>query len=115
LRSGAEAGDRESEARMNVEEAMARVAQMPEGSVLVAKPPLTWGAEAMFIELTDDYRVPQAVKDAGYEYLLGRDDIANLLAFLKKKKVSSRTVAEFIIHYAVNDCAPAWINDVPDV
>ena len=102
-------------AAMNVVEAIAKVAQMPEGGVLVAKPPLTWGSEAMFVELTDDYRVPQSVKDAGYEYLLGRDDIENLLADLRKKKVSERTVAEFIIHYAVTDSAPSWINDVPDV
>src|SRR5687767_8760733 len=100
---------------MNIEEALAKMAQMSERSVLVAKPPLTWSAEAMFVELTNDYRVPQSAKDAGYEYLLGRDDIENLLAFLKKKRVSSRTVAEFVIHYAVTDSAPAWINDTPDV
>lgn len=99
---------------MNVEEAMNQVSQAPGGSVLVVKLPLTWGADAMFVELTDDYRVPDSVKDAGYEYLLGRDDIENLLTFLKKKKVSSRTVAEFVIHYAMTDSAPAWINDVPD-
>ena len=104
----------ESEAMMNVEEALEKVAQMPEGSVLVAKPPLTWGAEAMFVELTNDYRVPQPVKDAGYEYLLCRDDIENLLAFVQKKRASSRTIAEFVIHYAVTDSAPAWINDIPD-
>jgi hypothetical protein len=100
---------------MNVEEALSRAEQIPEGHVLVAKPPLTWGAEAMVVQLTDDYRVPQSVSDAGYVYLLGRDDIENLLAFLKKKRVSSRTVAEFVIHYAVTDSPPAWINDIPDV
>jgi hypothetical protein len=99
---------------MTVEEAVLRLAQAPEDSVLVAKPPLTWGAEAMFIELTDDYRVPQPVKDAGYEYLMGRDDIANLLALLKKKRLSSRAIAEFVIHYAMNDSAPAWIDGIPD-
>ncbi|WP_431045628.1 hypothetical protein [Roseateles sp. L2-2] len=99
----------------NVEDMLKKVSEMPEGSVLVAKPPLTWGAEAMFVELTDDYRVPQSVKDSGYEYLLGRDDIENLLAFLKKKRVSSRTVAEFIIHYAVTDSTPAWIEDIPGI
>jgi len=98
---------------MNVEEAVSRLTQMPEGTVLVAKPPLTWGAEAMFVELTVDYRVPQPVKDAGYEYLMGRDDIANLIDFLKKKRVSSRSAAEFVIHYAMNDSAPAWIDDIP--
>ena len=88
---------------------------MPVDSVLVARPPLTWGAEAMFVQLTDDYRVPEAVKEAGYQYLLSREDIGNLLRFLKTKKVTSRTAAEFIIHYAITDSSPSWINDVPDV
>lgn len=99
---------------MTVEEALRKLAQTPEGSVLVAQPPLTWGAEAKFIALTDDHHVPQPIKDAGYQYLLGREDIENLLAYLKKKRVSSRTAAEFVIHYAVTDSAPAWINDIPD-
>lgn len=115
LHSGAGGGDQESEIKMNIEEALAKVAQMPQGSVLVAKPPLTWGAEALFVKLTDDYRVPQSVIDAGYVYLLGRDDIEDLLGVLKRKKVGSRTVAEFVIHYAVTDSSPAWINDIPDV
>ena len=99
---------------MNIEEAVAKVAEVTEGSVLVAKPPLTWGADAMFVQLTNDYRLPQLVVEAGYQYLLGIEDIIGLLAFLKTKKVSSRTAAEFIIHYAVADCEPAWIYDIPD-
>lgn len=100
---------------MNVEEAVAKVAQMPEGSVLVARPPITWGAEALFVGLTNEYRVPQATLEAGFKYLLGKDDLLNLLQFLKKKRVSSRTVAEFVIHYAMADSAPAWIDDIPDI
>lgn len=98
---------------MNIEEAVLKVAEMSDSSVIVAKPPLTWGSEAIFVELTDDYRVPQPIKDAGYEYLLGREEIENLLAFLKKKKVGSRTTAEFVIHYSMTDSAPAWIDDIP--
>lgn len=94
--------------------AVGKVTQMPDGTVLVAKPPLTWGAEAMFVELTDDYRVPQSIVAAGYEYLLDRDDIEKLLAYLEMKKVSARTAAEFVIHYAVTDAIPAWIDDIPD-
>jgi hypothetical protein len=90
---------------MNIEDAIARFARMGENSVLVAKPPLTWGSEAMFVELTDDYRVPQPVQAAGYVYLLGRDDIGNLLEFLKRKKLGSRAIAEVVIHYAVTDSA----------
>jgi hypothetical protein len=54
------------------------------------------------------------VKDEGYQYLLGRDDIERLLDFLKTKTVSSRTAAEFIIHYAMNDSPPSWIDDISD-
>jgi hypothetical protein len=111
--NGAEFGDRENS--MNIEEAIVAIDQMPIDSVLVAKPPLTWGAPAMFIKLTDDHSVPEAIKKDGYEYLLGREDIESLLHFLNKKKVSSRTRAEFIIHYAMTDSPPFWINDVPDL
>ena len=99
---------------MTVEEAVLQLAQVPAGRVLVAKPPLTYGAEAMFVELTDDYRVPESVKEAGFKYILGRDDIEYQLEFLKTKRLSSRAIAEFILHYGVNDCPPAWIEDVPD-
>jgi hypothetical protein len=58
--------------------------------------------------------VPHSVSDAGFEYLLGRDEICDLLRSLKTKAISSRTAAEFVIHYAVTDTTPAWIDDIPD-
>ena len=99
---------------MTVEEAITRVLEMTERSVLVAKPPLTWGSEAMIVDMTEDYAVPQSVKDAGYEYILERAELVEALSFLRKKRVSSRTKAEFVIHLALTDCAPAWINDIAD-
>jgi len=36
---------------MKVVEAVARMSEMPEGSTLVAKPPLTWDAEAQVVVL----------------------------------------------------------------
>jgi hypothetical protein len=70
---------------MNVVEALEEIAEVSEEKVLVAKRPLTGGAPAMFVDLTEDYGVPQHVKDAGYEYPLEREDILQLLEFLKKK------------------------------
>ena len=99
---------------MTVEEAVSRVLEMGQRTVLVAKPPLAWGSEAMFVELNEDFGVPQAVKDAGYEYLLEREELVICLKFLAKKRVSSRARAEFVIHYAVLDASPAWIEDIPD-
>ncbi len=100
---------------MNIEEAVIRWVEMSENSVLVAKPPLTWGAEALFVELDENYCVPDKIKNDGYLYLLGKEEVERLLSYLEKKKVSTRTVAEFIIHYAVTDCTPEWIDDIPNL
>ena len=100
---------------MNILEAIAGAQQTKPESVLVARPPLTWGAEAMYVALTDDYRLPKHIQDAGFQYLLGVEEILSMLEFLQQKKISDRSVAEFIIHYAINDSPPAWIDDVPDI
>jgi hypothetical protein len=99
---------------MNVEEALSAVHQVSSESVLVAIPPITWGADAKFVLLTSDYRVPQEHLDAGYQYLLGIEDIEMLLEAASEKKMSSRTLAEFVIHYATFDSYPSWFNDIPD-
>ena len=100
---------------MNVEEAVSKVLEMPANSVIVAKPPFTWGSEALFVDLTADHGIPESVRDAGYEYVIEREELVELLAFLRTKKVGRRTRAEFVIHYALMDCAPAWIDDIPNV
>jgi hypothetical protein len=98
---------------MNVEEAIAGIAQVPAGAVLVAKPPLTWGAEAKFVVSKEGF-VPHSVKQDGFEYVLEHDEIVDLLHSIRRKRMSARSVSEFIIHYAINDSYPAWINDIPD-
>ena len=99
---------------MYIEEALIKVSQAPEGSVLVAKPPFSWGSEAMFVQLDDDYEIPDSILKLGYECLLDLDDIEGLLLDIKGKKISSRAIAEYVIHYAAMDCAPEWLNDIPD-
>lgn len=100
---------------MNLEEAIAKAAQISDDMVLVAKPPFTWGAEALYVMLADDCSVPQPVLDAGFELLLDHEDLMTQLGYLKSKKVSAKTAAEFVIHYAINDSWPAWFGDLPEV
>jgi hypothetical protein len=99
---------------MTIEEALANVSTLADDDVLVARSPLTWAAEARFVKYTYDYRIPADVLSQGYKYLLGRDDLIDILEFAKTKKLGSRSVAEFLIHYCVNDVFPAWIDDIPD-
>jgi hypothetical protein len=98
---------------MNIEEALARLNEFSSDHVLVAKPPMTWGAEAAYVRLTEDYRVPDSIRELGFEYLLECEDIERWLMAIKGKKMSSRAVAEFVIHCALYDCAPSWIEDIP--
>lgn len=100
---------------MNVEEAISRISAAPEGSVLIAKGPLIWGADAIFVDLDVDYLIPAELTSQGYEPLLSREEVCDQIEFLKGKKVSSRTIAEFSIHYATLDAPPNWIKDIPDL
>lgn len=100
---------------MTIEEAISSIELMPENGALVAKPTLTWASEAMFVELTDGYGVPQAILNAGYEIVLDREDLEYLLSFTKSKRMSGRSIAEFIIHYVMYDAYPEWFNDIPDL
>lgn len=87
---------------------------MTDTSAIVGKPPLTWGSDAMIVELTTDLRVPQSVKEAGYEYIIEKEELENLLKLASRKRMTSRSTAELVIHYAITDSYPAWINDIPD-
>ena len=115
LLDGAKIGDDLEASKLNLEEAVSKANEMSDDGAIVAKPPFTWGSEAMIVESTDECRVPEPVKNAGYEYVIEHEELLHLLAYLKKKKISSRATAEFVIHYAITDSSPAWINDIPDV
>ncbi|MDB5935205.1 MAG: hypothetical protein JWQ01_2549 [Massilia sp.] len=97
---------------MNIEDAVLRAAEMSDNAALVARPPLTWGAEAIFADLDDDYGVPKYLREAGYVYLLGKEDLLQLISFTGDKRLSSKSVAEFVIHYALTDAYPSWFDDI---
>lgn len=99
---------------MNLEEAVAKAREVPDDMVLVAKPPFTWGSEARYIALTDDFRVPSQIADEGFEVVLGHEDLITQLDYLTEKKVSEKTAAEFVAHYSVHDDWPAWFRDLKE-
>lgn len=68
----------------------------------------------MIVDLTDSYHVPPNVLNDGYVYLLGKVDLEELAKFLDSKEMSTKSQAEFVIHYALYDCAPEWVNDIPN-
>lgn len=66
---------------MDIEEAIKSVETASDDTALVVKPPLAWGAEAAFVKLTDDYRVPKEIQDNGFvsgarTHLIGRSGLS---------------------------------------
>jgi hypothetical protein len=99
---------------MELVELLSRLGPADEEKVIVAKPPLTWGCDARTVALTGDYRVPQDVLDEGFVYLMGVEDVRDLIQSVASKKISTKSLAEFIIHNGVVDAPPAWIDDIPN-
>jgi hypothetical protein len=96
-----------------VEEAIVGVLAAPNGSVLVAKEPFGWESEARYVEFAPDFSVPETVKSEGFRYLLEKDGILEVLSWARGRRMSARTKAELVIHYAVMDALPAWFDDIP--
>lgn len=99
---------------MNVEEAIELIVNLDEDVMLMARPPLTWGSEAILVQIDEDFSKVIAARNEGYVSLLDREDIKRIEEISRGKRISGKAKAEFVIHYAVNDAYPAWYEDLPD-
>ena len=76
---------------------------------IVAKRPWTGRSEAKLVRLTEDFRIPQEARSAGYEYFLevsiARDEVLSGPVVLSDEQ---RVAA--VIYYAENDAFPEWLN-----
>lgn len=80
-------------------------------NVVFAKKPWGFESEAIIGALDINDRVPQDIKDAGYEYFLEGEIINDLIQAIASKSFGSLKLIEFIIFYAENDAYPEWVNN----
>lgn len=78
---------------------------------IVAKRPWMGDSEARLVRFTEDFRVPEEVRSAGYEYFLevsvARDEVlSGPVALNDDQKVAA------VIYYAENDAFPKWLNEL---
>lgn len=95
-------------------EAIFSVAGADRTAVICAREPFSCSADAVIATFTADFRVPDEVLEAGFQYFLGRDEVVKLLEQVAKKRASRESQAEFVAHYAMFDAYPSWFNDLPD-
>lgn len=76
---------------------------------IVAKRPWSADSEAKLVCFTEDFRIPEDVRSAGYEYFLevstARDEVLSVPVSLSKEQK-----VEAVIYYAENDAFPEWLN-----
>ena len=76
---------------------------------IVAKRPWTGDSEAKLVCFTEDFRIPEEVRSAGYEYFLevstARDEVLS-----RPVPLSDAQKFEAVMYYAENDAFPDWLN-----
>lgn len=76
---------------------------------IIAKRPWTGDSEAKFVRFTEDFRIPDEARSAGYDYFLEvsvlRDEVlSGPFALSDDQKIAA------VIYYADNDAFPEWLN-----
>jgi hypothetical protein len=99
---------------MTLVDAVFAVASADDLAVICARTPFAWGTEAVIVNCTDDYNIPDEVHQEGFSYFLEKEDVLQLLEMISIKRASREAQAEFVAHYAVFDAYPRWFNDLPN-
>lgn len=89
------------------------ICEMPANRLLCARPPFTWASESVIATFTAGYHVPIDIQAAGFVYVLGQEDVREIVLTSSSKQASRKTVAELVCHYALLDSYPAWFDDLP--
>lgn len=88
--------------------------EAPGHFMILAKPPWSLGALAMFVVPDEDFGVPKYFTDRNYSYFLEVDSVKELWRMASEKRMSDETKIEFVQHYAMWDAYPHWFFDMPD-
>jgi hypothetical protein len=96
---------------MKLLDAVFQVTQMQDGSCICCKRPFHQSSEAVIVQLTPDFGVPEETKDQGFEYFLEKEGVLELLELAEGKLQSREAKVELVAYYADYDAYPAWFND----
>jgi hypothetical protein len=95
---------------MTLQEIVSNLQTISDGLCIAARRP--WGpdAEAKLVELDEEFRFPNHIKEAGYEYFLevaiARDEVLGAW----HSQLSPEQCFDVVLYYAENDAWPDWFN-----
>lgn len=84
-----------------------------ESSVICVERPWFKNSRCVMVELDENLKVPEQLKDSGFEYFLEVDVAKEVLSVFDGSLRSLDDKAKLLIHYAENDAYPDWVYDQP--
>jgi len=97
---------------MNLRHIIADLYSTDESLCIVAKRPWSPDSEAALVRLTEDYRVPTDIQNAGYEYFLEVSVAVDEVLGDIGRSLSPAQREGAILYYAENDAYPTWLGDL---
>jgi hypothetical protein len=97
---------------MKLLNAVFQVAQMQDGSCICCKRPFHQSSDAVIVQLTPDFGVPEETKALGFEYFLEKEGVLELLEVAEGRLHTKEAKVELVAYYADFDAYPAWFNDL---
>ena len=97
---------------MKLLDAVFQVAQFQDGSCICCKRPFHQSSEAVIVQLTPEFAVPEETTAQGFSYFLEKDAVLELLELAEGKLRSREAKVELVVYYADFDAYPAWFHDL---
>jgi hypothetical protein len=91
---------------MNLREAVSQLSALPEATFICARRPWGPASEVRLVPFPEDLRIPEEVKEAGFEYFLEVSTALEILEGFLPHKPTPEQVTNFVIYYAENDAFP---------
>ncbi len=91
---------------MNLHEAIAQLPTLPEATFICARRPWSPTSDVRLVPFPDDLRLPDAVKEEGFEYFLEVSTALEALEGFLEQKPTPEQITSFVIYYAENDAFP---------
>ena len=97
---------------MTLEEVVRDLDLLDADATICVRRPWSGSAECIVISLDANLRLPQHVKDAGFEYFLERFVADEVLEVFGEHVPSNEEKLRLLIFYADNDAYPDWVYEL---
>lgn len=96
---------------MKLRDVVDRIHQLDRRTLICSRRPWDDEAGTVLVLPDESLRVPQSVKDGGYEYFLDVPTALEVLGVFGNRHASLGERIRLLIHYAEHDAYPDWVYD----